>query len=63
MSLGWSALPGGPAVFRGRPREPFSESRMRENRLSGLTSGAWKRGKERLLRHRQTKGPEQTSLS
>jgi len=31
---------------------------MRENRLSGLTSGAWKRGMESLLRHRQTKGPE-----
>jgi hypothetical protein len=23
-----------------------------------LTSGAWKRGMESLLRHRQTKGPE-----
>jgi hypothetical protein len=31
---------------------------MRENCLSGLTSGAWKRGMESLLRHRQTKGPE-----
>jgi len=31
---------------------------MRENRLSGLASGAWKRGTESLLRHRQTKGPE-----
>jgi hypothetical protein len=31
---------------------------MRENCLSGLTSGAWKRGMESLLRHRQTKGPD-----
>lgn len=35
----WSALPRGRAVFRGRPREPFSGSRMREMRLSGSMSG------------------------
>jgi hypothetical protein len=29
----------GPAAFRGRNREPFSESRMREMRLSGSMSG------------------------
>ena len=33
------ALPGGRVAFRGRHREPFSESRMREMRLSGSMSG------------------------
>jgi len=33
------ALPGGRAAFRGQHREPFSESRMREMRLSGSLSG------------------------
>ena len=39
MSWVLSALPRGPRAFRGRHREPFSESRMREMRLSGSMSG------------------------
>ena len=35
---------------------------MREIRMSGSTSGKWKRGKEQLVRHRQTKEPETDRL-
>jgi hypothetical protein len=35
---------------------------MREIRMSGSTSGKWKRSREQLLRHRQTKEPETDRL-
>ena len=38
-SLGWSGFVGGRSAFRGRPRDTFSESRMRETRLFGSMSG------------------------
>ena len=59
QKLAWFALQRGPPAFRGRQREPF----LRE--LDALTApvqfdkrGVWKRGRVRLLRHRQTKGPD-----
>jgi hypothetical protein len=38
-SLGSFVLMDKPSAFRGQNREPFSESRMREKRLSGSMSG------------------------
>jgi hypothetical protein len=62
--LAWSALQGGPPVFRGRQREPF----LRE--LDALTApvrfdkrGCGNGGTVRIPRHRQPKGPDSASRS
>ena len=36
---------------------------MRETRTSGSMSGRWKRSMVKLMRHRQTKGPETDRLN
>src|SRR5208337_2682964 len=61
-SLAWSASSCGSPVVRVRHRDASSESRVREIRTHGSTSGVWKRGRVRLVRHRQTKGPETDRL-
>ena len=52
----------------GDSMKSFSESRMREirprgTRLRVAMSGTWKRSRDELLRHRQTKGPETDRLN